>query len=729
MGCWAREFSPRLTGTGCSQDNPARISSGFPERNFNSMKRLLIVASLLGAAPALADEGMWTYNNFPASKVKEKYGFQPNQQWLDKVRLASAKFGGGCSSSFVSPDGLVMTNHHCARGCIQQLSTAEKDFIANGFYAKTQAEELQCPALEVSQLVEITDVTDQLNTATQGLTGKAYADTLKAEMSKLEKACTAGAADVRCDVVTLYQGGKYNLYKYQRFQDVRLVFAPEHAIAFFGGDPDNFEFPRYDLDVTFVRAYGKDGKPAKSPNYFKWSDKGAKEGDLTFVSGHPGKTSRGLTVAQLEYLRDTGLPKQLFKLSEIRGLVSEFQNRGPEQKRISSNLLFGVENGLKSIKGKHEQLVDKAFFAQKVAAEQELRAKVDADPKMKAKYGAAWDEIARAQNTYRNIRKDYENIEGGFNSQLFHVARTLVRAADERAKPDTERLRGFNEANLRSLEMQVMSKAPVYPELEIAQLTFALTKIREELGPDHPFVRKVLGKESPASLATRIIKGSQLADLAVREQLYKGGKQAIEASKDPMIQLAALVDPDGRAIRKTYEEQVEAVIRKNSELVAQAKFDVYGTGIYPDATGTLRLSFGSVKGYTEDGKKVDPITVMSGTFDRHTGEDPFALPQSWLAAQKQLPANTPMNFVTTNDIIGGNSGSPVINKNAEVVGLVFDGNIQSLGGDYGFDESVNRTVAVHSEALIEALKTVYKAERVLKELRPGKPTVKASPGR
>ncbi|QRK06402.1 S46 family peptidase [Archangium violaceum] len=691
------------------------------------MKRLLLVASLIGAAPALADEGMWTYNNFPSSKVKEKYGFEPSQQWLDKVRLSSAKFGYGCSSSFVSPNGLVMTNHHCARGCIQQLSTAKKDFIANGFYAKTQAEELQCPALEVSQLVQITDVTDQLNTATKGLTGKQYADKLKAEMASLEKACTT-SADVRCDVVTLYQGGKYNLYKYQRYQDVRLVFAPEHAIAFFGGDPDNFEFPRYDLDVTFVRVY-KDGKPAKIDNYFKWSDKGAQEGELTFVSGHPGRTSRGLTVAQLELLRDVTLPKQLFKLSEIRGMISEFQNRGAEQKRISTNMLFGVENALKSMKGKHEQLVDKNFFAQKVAAEQELRKKVDADPKMKAKYGAAWDEIARAQDTFRNIRKDYEAMEsGGINSQLFGLARTLVRYAEETTKPDAERLRGFNEANLPMLQNQLMSKAPIYPELEIAQLTFSFTKLREELGPDHPFVKKVLGKESPASLATRLVKGSKLADLKVREQLSKGGKAAIAASKDPMIQLAALIDPDARAIRKTYEEQVEAVVRKNSELIAQAKFEVYGTGIYPDATGTLRLSFGAVKGYMEDGKKVEPITLMGGTFDRHTGKEPFALPKSWLAAKKDLTATTPMNFVTTNDIIGGNSGSPVINKDAEITGLVFDGNIQSLGGDYGFDESVNRTVAVHSEALIESLKKVYKADRILEELRPGStPAVKASP--
>jgi hypothetical protein len=689
------------------------------------MKRLVIIASLLGAAPALADEGMWTYNNFPAAKVKEKYGFEPSAKWLEKVRLSSARFGGGCSSSFVSPDGLVMTNHHCARGCIQQLSTAEKDFLANGFYARTQAEELQCPALEMNQLLEITDVTDQLNTATQGLSGEQYSQTLKAEMSKLEKAC-ATSEDLRCDVVTLYQGGKYNLYKYRRFQDVRLVFAPEHAIAFFGGDPDNFEFPRYDLDVTFLRVY-QDKKPAKTDNYFKWSAKGVKEGDLTFVPGHPGRTSRGLTVAQLEYQRDVALPKRLLQLAEMRGMLTEFANRGPEQRRISSNQLFGVENALKALKGRHEALLDKQFFAQKVAAEQELRQKVAADPKLQELYGKAWDEIARAQDAQRNLRKELEYMEegGSFASQLFGLARTLVRAAEELPKEDAVRLRGFNTANLPALKARLMSPAPIYPEMEIASLTFSLTKLREELGPDHPFVKKVLGKESPQTLATRLVNGTQLRDVAARQQLFEDGKKAIEASADPMIQMARLVDPDGRAIRKRYENEIESVVNKNSELVAKAKFKSYGTNLYPDATGTLRLSFGAVKGYTEEGKQVAPITQMADTFERHTGEDPFALPRTWLEAQKKLKAGTPMNFVSTNDIIGGNSGSPVINKDAEIVGLVFDGNIQSLGGEYGFDESVNRAVSVHSEALIEALKTVYKADRVLEELRPKAQNVKA----
>ncbi|WP_224363147.1 S46 family peptidase [Hyalangium versicolor] len=692
------------------------------------MKRLVVVAALVGALPALADEGMWTYNNFPSAKVKEKYGFEPSQQWLDKVRLSSARLAGGCSASFVSPNGLVMTNHHCARGCIEQLSNAQKDFIANGFYAKTEAEEVQCPAMEINQLTEITDVTDRLNKSTQGLTGKQYSDTLKAEMSKIEKEC-ATSDQVRCDVVTLYQGGKYNLYKYRRFQDVRLVFAPEHAIAFFGGDPDNFEFPRYDLDVSFLRIY-QDGKPAPTENYFSWSKAGAKDGELTFVSGNPGRTSRGLTVAELEYQRDVAMPKALISMSEFRGMINEFQKRGPEQQRISNNMKFGVENGIKAMKGREAALVDKKFFASKVAAEQALRQKVDSDPELKKKYGAAWDEIAKAEEQLKNIRDELVYIEQGqgFGSSLYQIAKALVRAADELPKENGQRLREFTDAGLPAFKAQLFSPAPIYPEVEIARLEFTLTKLREDLGPDHPFVKKVLGKESPATMAARLVNGTQLRDPKVREELFKGGKKAITASQDPMIKLAALVDPDARAVRKNYEENIESVIKKNSELVAKAKFEIYGTNVYPDATFSPRVSYGSVEGYMQDGKKVNPITVMSGTFDRHTGEDPFKLPQSWLDAKSKLKPSTPMNFVTSNDIIGGNSGSPMINKNAEIVGLVFDGNIQSLGGEYGFDESVNRTVGVHSDAIIEALQKVYGATRVIEELRPSKPTpVKTKP--
>jgi hypothetical protein len=680
------------------------------------VKRFIVLATLVCGTPVLADEGMWTYDNFPTAKVKEKYGFEPTPQWLERVRLASAQFNGYCSASFVSGSGLVMTNHHCARECIEQLSTAKKDLIANGFHAKAQAQEVQCPAAHVDQLQEMTDVTERLNTATQGLTGKEYADTLKAEMAKLEKACTT-SEQVFCRVVTLYQGGRYSLYKYRRYDDVRLVFAPEDGIASFGGDPDNFEFPRFNIDLTFLRVY-EGGKPARTDHHFPWAKAPLREGDLTFVSGQPGGTSRGLTVAQLEFQRDVALPKALVETAEQRGFLAEFQNRGPEQKRVSLGALFYTENGLKVIRGRHKALSDKAFFAQKVAAEQELRQKVDAHPELKQKYGSAWEEIARAQEAMRGVHDELRYIEQarGFASDLYYSAYTLVRAAEERTRPNGERLREFSDAILPGVEARLSSPAPVSPEYEIASLTNSLTKLREVLGVDHPFVKKVLGKESPHGLATRVVKGTKLGDAKVRAALYKGGKAAIAASKDPMIQLAALVDPDARAIRKRYEEDIQAVIKKNSERVAQARFAVYGTGLYPDATGTLRLSYGAVKGYEQDGRKVAPFTTIGGTFERHTGEEPFKLPASWLQAKSALPAQTSMNFISDTDIIGGNSGSPIINKNAELVGLIFDGNIHSIGGEYGFDPRLNRTIAVHGDAILESLRTVYGAQRLLEEM-------------
>jgi hypothetical protein len=693
---------------------------------------LAATAALLGltARPAQAGEGMWTFNDFPSAKVQERHGFAPSPQWLDRVRLASAKFGGGCSSSFVSPTGLVMTNHHCARSCIEQLSSAKANYLEQGFNARTQGEEKQCPALEVNQLLGITDVTGPLNKATEGLTGKAYADTLKAEMNRLEKECGGADAKVRCDVVTLYQGGRYNLYRYKRYDDVRLVFAPEHDIAFFGGDPDNFEFPRYDLDLTFVRVY-EGGKPAATPNHFTWSRGGPKEGELTFISGHPGRTSRGLTVAQLEYARDVTLPASLATYSEQRGVLTEFQKRGAEQRRVSSSLLFGIENSLKVMKGRQATLVDRAFFAKKVQEEQALRQKVKADPKLEGKYGAAWDAVAKAMERARELRREHSMLEGGngFQGTLFGYARTVVRAAEELPKDNGQRLRGYGDAALPGLKARLFSAAPVSAELERLRLAHGLTKMREELGADHPVVKKVLGKESPDTLAARVVKGTRLFDVKARQALFEGGKAAVAASQDPMVRLAALVDPDARAVDRTYEDEVEAVVRKNSELIAKARFDVYGTGTYPDATGTLRLSFGEVKGYQEDGKPVAPFTQMGGAFERHTGEEPFRLPKSWMKAQGKLAPATPYNFVSTNDIIGGNSGSPVINKNAEVVGLVFDGNIQSLGGEYGYDESQNRAVSVHSEAILEALDKVYGATRVLEELRPASAAVPATPAR
>lgn len=703
--------------------------------------RIVALSSLVLAAPALADEGMWTFNNFPSAEVKKKYGFEPTKEWLDQVRLASVRIAGGCSASLVSADGLVMTNHHCARTCIENLSGLQKkDFNRDGFFAKTLGDEPKCPAMEMNQLVEITDVTRRVQDATKNVAGDKFADAQKTEIAKIEKEC-ATSDEFRCDVVTLYRGGKYDLYKYRRFQDVRLVMAPEDQIAFFGGDPDNFMFPRYDLDMTFVRIYGTDGKPLKNDTYFKWSAGGAKEGELTFVSGNPGGTSRGLTVSQLEDDRDYRLPQRLFRLSEIRGLITEYQNRGPEQKRHSNDTLFGVENAFKALKGRHGALADSGFYGKLKANEDDFRKKVNANPKLKKEFGAVWDEIATVTKKANAMRKEYGALEGGPYSDLFGKARTLVRYAEESGKPNGERLKEFTDSRLPQLKAQMLSNAPVYKELEIAKLTWSLTKIREDLSPDHPMVKKMLGQKSPAEVAKALVDGTRLDLLAApepgkdpktgkplpatpdtfsRTALFNGGKAVIDASKDPMIEFARSFDAEARAIRTKFENEVEGPLKKQQELLAKARFAVYGQSIYPDATFTLRLSYGSVKGYQEDGRDVKPITTMAGAFERHTGADPFALPKTWLSAKSKLALETPFNFATTNDIIGGNSGSPMVNKDREVVGLIFDGNIQSLGGDYGFDETQNRAVAVHSAAILEALEKIYGAQRIVDELK-GKP--------
>ncbi len=687
----------------------------------------LAAASVLCATVAHADEGMWTYNNFPAAKVKSKYGVEPTKDWLDHLRLASVRIAGGCSASVVSPSGLVMTNHHCARECIENLSgLMKKDFNRDGFFAKAEKDEARCPGMELNQLAEITDVTKRVQDATKGVADDKFSDAQKAAIAAIEKECGT-SDDVRCEVVTLYRGGRYDLYKYQRFQDIRLVFAPEDGIAFFGGDPDNFTFPRYDLDVSFVRIYGKDGKPAKLEHFLAWSDGTIKEGDATFVSGNPGGTSRGLTVAQLDDDRDYRLPLTLFRLAELRGYVTEYQSRGKEQKRHSNDLLFGVENAFKALKGRHAALADKAFYGQLVKNEQDFRAKVKAKPELEKQYGAVWETIANLTKKQQAYRKEYNALERGPTSELFGLARALVRYADESPKPNGERLKEYTDARLPQLKSRVLANTPIYDEFEVATLTYSLTKLREDLGADHPFIKRVFGNKSPAEVASAAVKGTKLKDIKTdktgnatggfRKELFDGGKAKVDASKDPMIELARAFDGDARAIRKKYETEVDGPIKKQQELLARARFAVYGDAIYPDATFTLRLSYGAVEGYDENGARVTPFSKLGGAFERHTGADPYALPKTWLNAKSKLNLETPFNFVTSNDIIGGNSGSPMVNAKGEIVGLVFDGNIQSLGGDYGFDASVNRTVAVHSASIIEAIDKVYGATRLVEELK------------
>ena len=683
------------------------------------MKRLALLSLVSLALAARADEGMWTYDNFPAKKVGQKYGFTPDAQWLQEAQLSSVRLAGGCSGSFVSPEGLVMTNHHCAHSCIEQLSTREKDFVAQGFYAVNPQNEVKCPEIELNQLVKIADITGQIQGATKGLKpGKEFNDKRKAAMAGVEKECAAGNDKLRCDVVELYHGGQYSLYIYKRFQDVRLVFAPEFAIAFFGGDPDNFNFPRYDLDVSFVRAY-EDGKPARTEHYFRWSPAGAKEGDLTFVSGNPGGTDRELTGRELQYQRDIALPERLFDLAQFRGALTLFTQSTPERNRIGEAELFGVENSFKALKGRFEALTTPALWNKLAERERKLRARVNARSSLRSKYGAAWGDVTKAIDAFQPRRKEYQYEEGaaGFNTRLFRIARALLRGTEELQKPNDQRLREYTDAKLPELKQGLFSKAPIYEDLELFKLSYGLTKLRETLGADHPFVKKVLGKKSPQELAAELVK-SQLADVKVRDQLWQGGREAVAVSTDPMIQFARLVDPDARALRKWHDEEIEPLQLAAEEKIASAKFDTEGKSNYPDATFTPRLSYGAVKGYEENGRHVDPVTHFAGGFERATGRDPFRLPESWVRANenKQVNLSTPFDLCSTNDIIGGNSGSPLFDKDRQIVGLVFDGNIQSLGGDYGFDETVNRTVAVHSAALIEALDHIYGARRIVTEL-------------
>jgi hypothetical protein len=681
------------------------------------MNRALLTALLALAAPALADEGMWTLNDFPADKLKAKYGFGPDKAWLDHVRLSSVRLAGGCSASLVSADGLVLTNHHCVRRCVEKLSTPKADYIAAGFYAKAEKDELKCQEFELNQLEAITDVTARLNAATRGAAPEKFFELQKQEMAKIEKEC-ATSDEVRCDVVTLYRGGRYDLYQYRRFQDVRLVFAPEQAAAHFGGDPDNFNFPRYSFDASFLRVYGKDGKKLKFDHFLKFSPAGAREGDLTFVSGNPGGTNRTLTLSQLEFERDVRLPWLLSRIAEVRGTLNEFGKKSKEAARISNGNLMQIENSFKALRGRHAALADKAFFGTKVAEEQALRKKIEADAKLKPQFASAWSEMDKVVERQRQLYKDFMILEGGPGSELFGIARLLVRAADELPKANPERLKEYADARLPPMKQKIASNAPIYDDLEELTLAWGLTKLREELGADHPTVVALLGKQSPEALAKAAVKGSKLKDPKERQKLFDGGKAAIDASKDPMIALARAYDADARAIRKKYEDEIDGPVRKIGEVLAKARVAVRGAGEAPDATFTLRLNYGTVKGWSLGDKTVTPVTTLAGAFARHNGSEPFALPKSWLDAQKKLDGTTPYNFATDNDIIGGNSGSPVINKEGEVVGLIFDGNIHSLGGDYGYDGVLNRAVAVHSAGILAGLRTIYGATRIADELVP-----------
>ncbi len=686
------------------------------------MKRffaVLLSFAFLFSTLATADEGMWLYNAPPKDKIKAKYNFELTQAWLDHLRLSSVRFNNGGSGSFVSADGLTFTNHHVGAQCVQQLSTEGHDYIKTGYYAKTQADEAKCPNLELNQLVGIEDVTDKVNAGVKPDMSAADANQAqRAAMSQIEKDCST-TTGLRCDVVTFYSGQVYNLYKYKKYTDVRLVFAPEFGIAFFGGDPDNFTYPRYDLDITFFRVYEND-KPAHLDNFLQWSQTGVKDGDLIFVSGHPGSTGRMLTMAQLEFLRDVQYPMNLKLFQRRIAVLQEFSKQSEENARIATEDIFGLQNAQKAITGYQSGLLDKAIMDAKAADETKLRSSFKADPK---NAGAAdpWDEIAQAIKVQQSIYPDLTYLERmrGFNSHLAQTARVLVRVAAEKPKPNQERMREFRDSNLPSFEQQLFSAEPVYKNLETALLADSLSEMQDALGKDNADVQKVLQGKTPAEAAKDYIANTKLDDVAVRKQLYQGGQAAIDASTDPLIVVMRAIDSDARVARKQWEDKVDAVVRRDGTVVAKARFAQSGFAQPPDATFTLRLSYGAVKGYQENGKSIPFATNLGGAYEHaaeHNNQAPFNLPESWIKSKANLNLKTPFNFVSTPDIIGGNSGSPTVNKKGEVVGIIFDGNIESLPWYIAFSDVQGRAVSVDSRGIQEALRKVYGATALADEL-------------
>ena len=686
-----------------------------------AVRGALAALALVASWPLHADEGMWTFDNFPRAAVKEKYGVDISAAWLKRIQRSITRHETGCTGSFISPHGLVMTNHHCAMECLSDLSSSTNDYVANGFVAAARSKELRCEGETLSVLIDTEEVTANVNKATAGLPDAKANEIRKSELSKLEAACTEASqrhpdGPLACEAVNLYQGGQYFLYKYKRYSDVRLAFAPHDSIAAFGGDPDNFNFPRWALDVSLMRVY-ENGAPAATPNYLRWRSEGPKPGEPVFVAGHPGTTHRLWTIAQLKFQRDTQVPAYIARNSELRGRFIQWGKNGEEPLRIAQDSLVSVENSLKVYRGLHQALLSDAFWNAKTRAEQSLRASIANDPRFKD-LGDPWGEIDKAQERYRNIYDRYMYVESGmgFKSKLFAYARWLVRGTTETTKPNAKRLREYAESNMHKVTTGLLSDTPVYPQFEQLLLSFSLDKMRENLGPDDPLVRKLLSVESPDSLAAKLIAGTKLADPKLSKQLWDGGPAAVAASTDPLIVLARDIDPDARAMRKIFEDDVQAVTAANQEKIAQARFAVLGTNTYPDATFTLRMSYGAVESWSEKGAVVPNFTRLSRLYERATGKAPFALPQIWLDKRNRLDPNTPFDYVTSNDIIGGNSGSPVIDAQGRIVGLAFDGNIHTISGAYWYDTTANRMIAVHPRIIVTALEDVYGAQTIAQEI-------------
>ena len=668
------------------------------------------ILAVLPLTAAHADEGMWTFDAFPAAKMRAAYGWAPDQAWLDKVRSAAVRLTGGCSASFVSGDGLILTNHHCVVDCLQNLSTAKGDLVATGYNAGTRDRERLCPGQQAEVVTAIVDVTPKITGAIGDLSGEAAVKARDAKIAEIEKAGCNDTTRTRCQVVKLYGGGQYKLYTYRKYSDIRIVWAPEFQAAFFGGDPDNFNYPRYALDASFLRAY-ENGKPVPTPNHLHFDPRAPIDGETTFVVGNPGSTQRLATMDQLAFAREVQLPITLASYSELRGRLISAMESNPVKAREGQEELFFIENSLKVYRGLTGVLNDPVFVKKLADAERDLRTRAAANPAI----GNPWADVTRALGAYRNIYISYRFITP--RDDLYAYAVSLVRAAEERTKPNSQRLPGYTDSALPLLEKQVLDPRPIHPWLDQLQLEWSLSKAREYLGADDPDTKLLLGKESPEGLAKRLVTETRLVDPAFRKALWNGGKAAIDASRDPLILYARRLDMRQRQLQQAYNEQYDAPVTAAQAKLSQARFAAYGSSVYPDATFTLRISYGKVQSWIERGKPVPTHTTIKGAFERATGAQPFKLANAFVANRGRINTSTVYDFVTTNDIIGGNSGSPVLDRNGAVIGAAFDGNIYSIAGNYGYDPVLNRTVVVSMAALAEALAHVYPAPALLAELK------------
>jgi hypothetical protein len=682
--------------------------------------RLWIAALALLSAPAFAEEGMWTIDAFPAAKVKTAYGFAPDKAWLERIQKASVRLEGGCSGSVVSKQGLVLTNHHCVTECIDALSSDRSDLMIRGFVAASRQEERVCPGLEASILESSTDVTERVKAAMEGVAPGQITSARTAAIAIIEQDACRDAKEQACEVVSLYRGGRYMLYRYSRFTDVRLVFAPEFQTAFFGGDPDNFNFPRYAFDAALLRLY-RGSEPAMFTEPLRVDPAGPKAGDLVFTSGHPGATERLLTVSQLEFQRDHFLPWRIEYLAQVRGALLATGRVGEEELRQVRDALFSVENSVKVFRGRRQALAQPAFFAQKVAEEQRLKDALARDERLRQRFGDPFADLAALRPAEESTWMPYQMLELrlGAGSTLLADARTLLRGAGERSKPSAQRLPEFADARLPALARALTAQSVVHPVLERLEIEFWLLKTREALGADHPAVKAMFGQQSASQIAEAVVSGSRLGSPAVRQELWTN-PAAASASTDPAIELVRRIDEFARRARSEYETRVSGPTTQAAERVAGLRFAVLGDDVYPDATFTLRVSYGAVKGWNDPQHgEVGPFTFVKGLYERATGAPPFDLVERWAAARTRVDGELPMNLVSTNDIIGGNSGSPLVNQRGRIVGLVFDGNIHSLGGNYGFDAELNRTVSVASPIILAALRSIYSAGSLADEMLRG----------